>query len=143
MKLEGRVGQDWCAVSVEAKRPGTNLGHPLLSLEELPVTTKESVDEFDTGAFAQGRLLFGAGLEHGRLAVLEESAELVHDTLTTIEEVLDGGLLLLAANLTHDPLAAVHLLGKLKQEEPKLTCHLSEGLTGADAVDCPVVDPLA
>lgn len=118
--------------------------HELLSLLELTLATKESLDELDTGILAElGILTLLPGAKHGGLARLEELAKLVGEALTSLDEFFDHLLVVLGTDLGNGLLGALDLSGQLDEEKPKLASHVRDGSGRSMVVDGPVIDPLS
>jgi len=112
--LFGRVPENVLTVGIESQVEETNTLHEALGLVQLTLTAKQSLDELNTGVLAELRVtLFAGSLEHGRLARLQQLAELVCEALARFNKVIDQFPVLLAADAINRLLGTLDLAGQL------------------------------
>lgn len=143
VRLFGRVPEDFFTVGVKAKVEEPHVLHKLLGLVELTVTTEEGLDEFNTGILAEASLLALSGLEHRGFTSLEKRAELLSETLTGLDELLNEVTVIGSTDSADGLLSSLHLTGELDQKKPHLAGHVRDGSGRTLVVDGPVIDPLA
>ncbi|KAI6753425.1 hypothetical protein HG531_005594 [Fusarium graminearum] len=100
-------------VGVKAKVEEPHVLHKLFCLVELTVTTEEGLDKLDTGILAEASLLALGGLEHGSFTGLEERAELLSETLTGLDELLNEVTVVGYADAADSFFSSLHLTGEL------------------------------
>lgn len=135
--------QDALTVGIESEAEESHALHKLLGLGKFSVAAEEGIHELNARVLAQTRLLLLRSLEHRGLAGLEQSAELLCETLAGVNKVGHDLSVFGAANAANDVLRALDLAGELNQQEPELARHVGNGRVGTRSVDGPVVDPLA
>jgi hypothetical protein len=100
-----RVAQDVLAVGVEAQVPQADRGHELLRGLELAVAAEDGVDELGAGVLPQLRrgilTVLLPGLQHRRLARLEQLLQLRRQPLAGLDEVVHHLAVLLLADAGH------------------------------------------
>jgi hypothetical protein len=143
VRLFGRVSENLFTVGVKAKIEKPHVLHKLLSLVKLSVTSKESLDEFDTGILAEASLLALGSLKHGGFTGLEKRSELLSEAFTSLDELLNKVTVVIGANTTDGLFSTLHLTSKLNKEEPHLTSHIRDGSGRTLMVDGPVINPLS
>ena len=143
VRLFGRIPEDFFTVGVKAKVEEPHVLHKLLGLVELTVTTEEGLDEFNTGILAEASLLALSGLEHRGFTSLEKGAELLSETLTGLDELLNEVTVIGSTDSADGLLSSLHLTGELDQKKPHLAGHVRDGSGRTLVVDGPVIDPLA
>jgi hypothetical protein len=143
VRLFGRVPENFFTVGVKAKVEEPHVLHKLLRLVEFTVTTEEGLDEFNTGILAEASLLALSGLEHRGFTSLEERAELLSETLTGLDELLNEVTVVGSADTADGLLSSLHLTGELDEKQPHLAGHVRDGSGRTLVVNGPVIDPLA